>query len=86
MATYGGRATLQAVTRVKSEQASKVKSWTPTRLRNGAASSPPPRLSSTLPTFGRSYWAAGMAAPPSVGPVPHAVPRLRDCAGHGTQE
>jgi hypothetical protein len=31
----GGRATLQAVTRVKPEQASKVKSWTPTRLRNG---------------------------------------------------
>gem|GEM_PF-1547249 len=24
--------------------------------------------------------------PPSVGPVPRAVPRLRDCAGHGTQE
>lgn len=33
--TLGGRATLQAVTRVKLERASKVKLWTPTRLRNG---------------------------------------------------
>jgi hypothetical protein len=38
-ATSGGRATLRAVTRVKPEQASKVKSWTPTRLeiRRGRA-------------------------------------------------
>lgn len=33
-----GRATWQAVMRVKPEQASKVKSWTPTRLRNGEGS------------------------------------------------
>jgi len=33
--TNGGRATLQAVMRVKLEQASKVKSWTSTRLTNG---------------------------------------------------
>ena len=33
--TYGKRATLQAVTRVKLEQASKVKMWTPTRHANG---------------------------------------------------
>ena len=31
----GGRATLQAVTRVNLEQASKVKMWMPTRLRYG---------------------------------------------------
>ena len=31
----GGRAILQAVTRVKLEQASKVKSWMPTRLLTG---------------------------------------------------
>jgi hypothetical protein len=31
----GGRAIQQAVTHVKPEQASKVKSWTPTRLRDG---------------------------------------------------
>jgi hypothetical protein len=31
----GGRATLQAVTRVKPEQASKVKLWMPTRLLTG---------------------------------------------------
>src|ERR1035438_6470863 len=31
----GGRAILQAVTRVKLEQASKVKSWTPTRQLTG---------------------------------------------------
>ena len=31
----GRAATLQAVTRVKPEQASKVKSWMPTRLRYG---------------------------------------------------
>ena len=29
---------MQAVTRVKLEQASKVKMWTPTRLRNGEGS------------------------------------------------
>src|SRR6516164_10767054 len=33
--TYGKRATLQAVTRVKLEQASKVMMWTPTRPENG---------------------------------------------------
>src|SRR5215469_15834343 len=33
--TYGKRATLQAVTRVKLEQASKVMMWTPTRPGNG---------------------------------------------------
>jgi hypothetical protein len=33
--TDGGRANWQAVTRVKLEQASKVKSWMPTRLRYG---------------------------------------------------
>ena len=33
--TKGGRATLQAVTRVKLEQASKVKLWMPTRLKIG---------------------------------------------------
>jgi hypothetical protein len=33
--TYGGCATVQAVTRVKPEQASKVMMWTPTRPRNG---------------------------------------------------
>ena len=33
--TYGKRATRQAVTRVKLEQASKVKMWTPTRQGNG---------------------------------------------------
>src|SRR5437764_9847726 len=33
--TYGGRATVQAVTRVKLEQASKVTMWMPTRLKNG---------------------------------------------------
>ena len=33
--TQGGRASWQAVTRVKLEQASKVKSWLPTRLRYG---------------------------------------------------
>jgi hypothetical protein len=33
--TNGGRATLQAVTRVKLEQASKVTMWMPTRLKNG---------------------------------------------------
>ena len=38
MATLGGRATLQAVTRVKPEQASKVQSWTPTRLKHGEGS------------------------------------------------
>jgi hypothetical protein len=31
----GGQATLQAVTRVKLEQASKVKLWMPTRLLTG---------------------------------------------------
>jgi len=31
----GGRAILQAVTRVKLEEASKVKSWMPTRLLTG---------------------------------------------------
>jgi hypothetical protein len=31
----GGQATVQAVTRVKLEQASKVKSWMPTRLLTG---------------------------------------------------
>jgi hypothetical protein len=35
MPTNGGRATLQAVTRVKLEQASKVTMWMPTRLKNG---------------------------------------------------
>src|SRR5450756_3128031 len=33
--TLGGRATLQAVTRVKLEQASKAAMWTPTRRTNG---------------------------------------------------
>src|SRR5713226_3258976 len=33
--TFGGRATLQAVTRVKLEQASKVTMWTPTRQMSG---------------------------------------------------
>ena len=33
--TYGGRAIRRAVTRVKLEQASKVKMWMPTRLTNG---------------------------------------------------
>jgi len=33
--TFGGRATWQAVTRVKLEQASKVKSWMPTRPQDG---------------------------------------------------
>src|SRR5271169_467393 len=33
--TLGGRATLQAVTRVKLEQASKAAMWTPTRQMNG---------------------------------------------------
>jgi hypothetical protein len=36
--TYGKRATLQAVTRVKLEQASKVVMWTPTRPGNGEGS------------------------------------------------
>ena len=36
--TYGGRATLQAVTLVKLEQASKVTMWTPTRPENGEGS------------------------------------------------
>jgi hypothetical protein len=36
--TYGKRATLQAVTRVKLEQASKVVMWTPTRHDNGEGS------------------------------------------------
>ena len=36
--TLGGRATLQAVTRVKLEQASKVTMWTPTRPDNGEGS------------------------------------------------
>src|ERR1700732_644355 len=35
--TLGGRATLQAVTRVKLEQASKATMWTPTRRRSGEA-------------------------------------------------
>ena len=34
-AALGGRAILRAVTRVKPEQASKVKLWMPTRLNNG---------------------------------------------------
>ena len=33
--TFGGRATLQAVTRVKLEQASKATMWTPTRQMSG---------------------------------------------------
>ena len=33
--TYGGRATLQAVTRVKLEQASKATMWKPTRQTHG---------------------------------------------------
>jgi len=36
--TLGGQATLQAVTRVKLEQASKVVMWTPTRPDNGEGS------------------------------------------------
>ena len=36
--TYGKRATLQAVTRVKLEQASKVTMWTPTRRDSGEGS------------------------------------------------
>ena len=33
--TYGGRTTVQTVTRVELEQASKVVVWTPTRFANG---------------------------------------------------
>ena len=45
----GGRATLQAVTRVKLEQASKVKSWMPTRLLTGEGRAEGKKPTSTCP-------------------------------------
>ena len=60
--TYGKRATLQAVTRVKLEQASKVVMWMPTRHGNGEGSTDrvekPPRSPQVGDPGGRQWFNA----------------------------
>ena len=87
---------MQAVTRVKPEQASKVKSWTPTRLRNGegstgreAPTSAPVRSTGVVGTACREGGLGNWGRPGADGrstPVERPAVRLGVGEGHSTVE